>query len=548
MPSLGRFVRTVAHLRGTQVVGRLTRLLPAAPLDVVEAPPIRRAAAPWVPAIERAAAYVDARHVRFLNVVHAIDDASVWRSSQLSKLWRYHLHYFDDLNAAGAAARAHWHAQLLERWVIENPPPAGEGWQPYPTSLRIVNWIKWTQAGNRLSERCLLSLAQQAAWLARNLEHHLLGNHLFENAKALLFAGLFFEGALAERWLATGWRILREQLAEQVLEDGGHFELSPMYHALVLDGILDVRNIARRYGVQPADEVISVCPKMLTWLEAMSHPDGRIALFNDATLDEAPTHLELQAYARRLGIEQREAVRSPLHVLPESGYARVQLGPAVALLDFAQLGPDYLPAHGHADTLTFELSSGGQRIVVDTGVSTYEIGARRAQERSTAAHNTWSAAGSDSSEVWAGFRVGRRARVRSVNCEAAAERVQVQAEHDGYAHLKNRAIHRRAWTFTRDGLVICDEFTGQGNLQLRGALHLHPSMHVAADGPGRWLVRDASQREVLAVTMDAQVETTIESYDYAPNFGELQRAPMLRFAAGGALPVAIETRIAYRVR
>ena len=75
----------------------------------------------------------------------------------------------------------------------ENPPAWEPGWEPYPTSLRIVNWIKWDLGGNGLSRETEHSLAIQARWLGKNLETYLLGNHLFANAKALVFAGAFFQ-------------------------------------------------------------------------------------------------------------------------------------------------------------------------------------------------------------------------------------------------------------------------------------------------------------------------------------------------------------------
>ena len=127
-----------------------------------------------------------------------------WDGPQREKLWRYNQHYFDDLNALGAADRAQWHLALLEDWVRNNPPGVGSGWEPYPTSLRIVNWVKWHLAGNALPEACVQSLAVQARWLRRRLEFHLLGNHLFANAKALCFAGLFFQGREADAWLRKG--------------------------------------------------------------------------------------------------------------------------------------------------------------------------------------------------------------------------------------------------------------------------------------------------------------------------------------------------------
>src|SRR5262249_17544908 len=149
-----------------------------------------------------------------------------WDSPQIEKLWRYNLLYFDDLNAFDAQQRINIQRELMKRWVRENPPVRGTGWDPYPLSLRIVNWVKWALAGHAVDADWQHSLAVQASWLSRRLEHHLLGNHLFANAKAMVFAGLYFEGPQAQRWEQCGVRILRGELVEQILNDGGHFERS----------------------------------------------------------------------------------------------------------------------------------------------------------------------------------------------------------------------------------------------------------------------------------------------------------------------------------
>src|SRR5690606_25718690 len=158
-----------------------------------------------------------------LNELHDLGETG-WDDPGIERLWRYNLHYFDDLNAEGAPDRAGWHRDLILRWIGDNPPGRGSGWEPYPLSLRMVNWIKWHLAGNELPPAALHSLAVQARWLMRRLEFHLLGNHLFANAKALVFAGCFFRGDEADAWLARGLAILRREVPEQILADGGQFE------------------------------------------------------------------------------------------------------------------------------------------------------------------------------------------------------------------------------------------------------------------------------------------------------------------------------------
>ena len=114
--------------------------------------------------------------------------------------------------------------------------------------MRIVNWIKWCLNGQKLAPSQLDSLATQVQALAEQLEYHLLANHLLANAKALVFAGAFFHGPAGRPLAAAGPPDLPQQMAEQILADGGHFELSPMYHSIILEDLLDVLNLANAYA------------------------------------------------------------------------------------------------------------------------------------------------------------------------------------------------------------------------------------------------------------------------------------------------------------
>ncbi len=419
---------------------------------------------------------------RFLNEIHDLSDAG-WDDPKLAKLWRYNLHYFDDLNAYDANARTEWHRALLLRWVRDNPPTFGSGWEPYPTSLRIVNWIKWALSGNVLPPGCVQSLAVQARWLSRRLERHLLGNHLFANAKALVFAGLFFDGEEANAWLENGLRILAVEVPEQILSDGGHFERSTMYHALALEDMEDLCNVVAvfSHAIPPGRKsAVGAWPgriySMLRWLVAMSHPDGEIAYFNDGAAGVAPIPLELTQYAARLGLSQVAEARHELTQLSDSGYVRVEIGDAVVMLDVAPVGPDYLPAHAHADTLAFEMSLYGQRVFVNSGISRYGTGSERLRQRGTPAHNTVVVDGRDSSEVWGGFRVARRAR--PVGLEIVRDGgLTVRCAHDGYRWLQGKPQHRRQWSFSDETLVVEDLISGSfRNAEAR--FHLHPSVEL----------------------------------------------------------------------
>jgi uncharacterized heparinase superfamily protein len=478
----------------------------------------------------------------FLNEAGALTDG--WDNPEQAKLWRYNLHYFDDLNAANAEERQSWHAALIERWVAENPPGCGTGWEPYPVSLRIVNWVKWAMAGNRLSSAAADSLAVQARWLMRRLEWHILGNHLFANAKALIFAGLYFDGAEAERWLSKGINILLAQLEEQILLDGGQFELSPMYHALALEDVLDLINISNT-SVDAGQGLRAACATrvspMLLWLRTMCHPDGEIAFFNDAAIGIAPPPAEIEAYANRLGfLGQTTDLGS--RFLEQSGYARLEGDSAVLIADVAKVGPDYLPGHGHADTLSFELSLAGRRMIVNAGTSVYGTGEDRLRERGTPAHNSVTIDDLNSSEIWSGFRVGRRAKPY---IEHFSDH-RLSAWHDGYRNLSGKPLHHRHWSMEGRELLVIDEIVGKGRHEIKLHFHFAPWITLEqAEDPSTIILEDMESNQICRITVLPAMAIKLAASNWHPEFGLSIPCRALTLAWHGELPFRHETSLCW---
>jgi len=323
---------------------------------------------------------------------------------------------------------------------------------------------------------------------------------------------------------------MERELDEQVLPDGGHFERSPMYHALVLEGLLDLINLGRASGAVPVavlDDWVSTAARMQSWLQAMSHPDGEIGFFNDAAIGIAARPSDLLRYGERLGAgPEARPHASRLLCLKDSGYGRVGFGDAVALLDVAPIGPDYLPGHAHADTLSFELSLGLERLIVNGGTSGYGDGPSRARERGTAAHSTVELDGLDSSEVWAGFRVGRRARVLHCDARRVDGGLEVDASHDGYRFLSGRPVHQRTWRFSPGRLLLLDRITAGGHTAV-SRLHLGVGVEaqVSADGRSGDLTMAGGRR----IRWTSSAPTAVEDDQWGGEFGKPTPTRLLRF-------------------
>jgi uncharacterized heparinase superfamily protein len=463
-----------------------------------------------------------------------------WGAPGAPALWRYHLHYFEELwSLAFSDAR-----ELVLDWMRRHRLRRGAvGWDAYPISLRLLNWCGYffgrererTAADPDFEAELWGSLWLQAEWLRRHLEWHLLGNHLLENSVALAYGGSCFEGDAARSWLGAGLALLRRELPEQVLPDGGHFERSPMYQARAFYGLAALFDA----GAEEVRELVAApLERMGQALACLRHPDGGIALLNDSALGAQPaTEALLAWWARVAGREPPDSPRGPF-ALPETGYygAREAAGHYL-VCDAAPIGPDYQPGHAHGDLLSFELSLAGQRVVVDAGVFGYQADERRRFARSTGAHNTVEIDGEDQCEFWAAFRVARRGRPRDVVFRERPGGFALEGWHDGYARLAGAPRHARRFAWHADGvLLVRDRVEAGRRVRACSRLHLHPDCRVEAVEASA--VRVAHPGGVFQVRFAGPGALRVEASRHFPAFGREVATSALAFRTEGA---ALET-------
>tara|TARA_B100000795_G_scaffold243342_1_gene207136 strand:- start:6803 stop:8443 length:1641 start_codon:yes stop_codon:yes gene_type:complete len=467
---LGLYFHTLRYLRFRQIFFQvLRRVYRSKPQKINFIPKLRTAKFFFITPCLKRKSLDGPKTFNFFNELGNLDNIR-WDGREKEKLWRYNQNYFDDLNAENAKERLNWHKNLLENWVLENSLGNTVGWDPYPLSLRAINWIKWDLREKELTDNCKKSLFMQGLFLEKNLEYHILGNHLFSNAKALIFLGCYFDNPEADRWLNLGIEIISTEINEQVLGDGGNYELSPMYHNIFLEDILDLINILKAFEfnsqhIQLMGVIDFKVIKMIEWMSKMMFIDGTISSFNDSANNVAITPLKIIDYSHRLGFQLSEE-EHPKNIicnhLKDSGYVAIQKDKLKMIIDVGKLGPDYLLAHSHADTLSFELAMANERIFVNSGTSCYGINERRLFERSTKAHNTVEVDNSSSSEVWSSFRVAKRAYPKNLVLKVNTEEVFIKCSHDGYQKiLKGKINHSRSWKVSNKKITIKDKVDGR---------------------------------------------------------------------------------------
>ncbi len=483
MHKLLLYFNTLKYLRLRQYIYRLKKLLVRPKVTDIFERKFPKRSENWMH-IQLYQEKIDQNlHSSFLNHKKKLNFPDDWNNESLNKLWLYNLHYFEDLLSEGSEKKHKNHLKLLKIWIEQNTEGIGNGWEPYPTSLRIVNTLKAWLGGLSLDMNIFKSIFYQSSFLSNNLEKHLLGNHYFVNLKALFFAGVIFK---KQNWINKYENLLIKEIDEQVLDDGANFELSPMYHSLMLVDLLDLLNLCRAYPKFTSSEIKQKLEtnisKMLIFYEAMLHPDGGLSFFNDSVDGIAPTKDKIYMYALKLGFAPLDKSTDEVKIFnfKNSGYMCASSLESKLIFDACKIGPDYIPGHGHADTLSFELSLGRERVFVNSGISEYGLSQKRISQRKTCSHNTVEVDNKDSSQVWSGFRVANRANIVNRQISYKNNIISMSATHDGYKTLFGGCFHFRELNLYKDKLFIKDLLKGRFD-NARSFFYFHPKLHVSIE-------------------------------------------------------------------
>jgi len=431
----------------------------------------------------------------FLNKEKSFTNEIDWNFSEYGKLWTYHLNYLECLIQKDITPNKA--IDLLLNYIKEEDQLI-DGCEPYPTSLRLMNCIKFLSQQKIKDSHIDSWIGKQAILLQNNLEYHLLGNHLLENGFALLFAAFHLRDISLYQ---TASKIVLQELDEQILTDGAHFELSPMYHMIIFSRVLDAINLVSSNDSFDDSLLQTLKDKavlMLTWLENMM-VYGKLPMVNDSYDVSEHDIQENISYANDLGIFRYDVP------LGNSGYRMIRKSDYTLLFDIGNIGPDYIPGHAHADSLQFLLWARQKEIVVDTGVSTYERNEHRHDERSTSAHNTVVVEGLNSSEVWASFRVGSRAKVFDV----IETKDSIEASHDGYEYMG--IIHQRSLRHLDREINIIDEIVSSQKHHSKSYLHFHPNVRPILKNNRIWT-------EECVISFDDAQQIKLVPYQYASSF------------------------------
>lgn len=448
-----------------------------------------------------------------------------WAEALYGFGWLRHLRAADS-----ALSRANARA-LVDDFFNHSVSRRGIGTTPRVAARRLIALLNHSPlvldgADRAFYRRFTRALGRTASHLQLAVAGGLRGEDKLLAAIALAYAGLCLNSPA--RVLRQANRLLTDELKRQILPDGGHISRNPRLVVELLTDLLPLSQTYAARGAEPPPGLIGAIDRMMPVLRMFRHGEGSLGLFNGMGLTEPDLVATLLAY---------DDVRAKaMEHAPHSGYERLEGGAMTVLVDVGAPPAAEFSREAHAGCLSFEMSVGPTRLIVNCGAPRPGSGQSALAARSTAAHSTVTV-GDVSSCHFAGTssagpvnqRLGRflgspvlsGPRLVSATREATAEGLSLTASHDGYIK-RFGLIHERSFDLGGHGdrlegedTFISQESTAPVGTEATLRFHLHPAVRASrlADGTGALLT--LPNRDVWSFEVDVGDLSLEESVFFA---------------------------------
>ncbi len=381
--------------------------------------------------------------------------------------------WLPDVFAAGPSGRD-TARELVRNWLSQDIDIRSPAWRPEVVGTRLFVWIShFDEVTGRdpvMRRAILASLARQRRHLAGRTGREAEGPERLRALKGLIGATLALGGASSR--LKRPLIALDHQSALQFLPDGGHRARSPSLQLRVLRDLIDIRALLEAAKLDPPRGLTETIERAAPVLRLFRHGDRRLALFNDS-LEEDGVLIDL--VLTRSETRGRAATRAL-----DSGFERLQANKTIVILDTGARPPSGFDGHFHAGALSFEMSWGRERIIVNCGAYRGERPDWRQLPRATAAHSVLVVADTNATQI---REDGARNRAPlSVRCERAEHDGQqwISVSHDGYRE-RFGLIYTRELFLAADGEDLRgeDRLSGRPGANFAVRFHLHPAVEAA---------------------------------------------------------------------
>lgn len=484
---------------------------------------------PWPGDAERGRLILEGEY-RFAGQAFVQRAGPGWFPAGALEAWLTELHGFAwlrDVKAAGTADAREAARAWIADWISRSGRWHPLAWRADVLGRRLVAWLSHsafllTGADVLFEHRFLGSVAEQARHLARVAVSGPDGAPRIAAVEGFVFAVLCLPGH--HRRLGQALKVLDHELDRQVLPDGGHVERSPSVHLRVLRDLIELRAALLAARKPVPESLARAIGRMAPMLRFFRHGDGGLALFNDSNEESATLIDVCLALAQATG-------RPPARA-PDTGFERLAARRTLVIVD-AGLPPSFeFSRHTHPGTLSFEMSVGKERLIVNCGAYGGHNPDWRRAPRTTAAHATVTVDDTNSLEVGDGGRIARcPRRVMSERTEDGGD-IWLAASHDGY-QAPFKLMHRRRLFLAADGENLRgeDTLTGPGGERFAVRFHVHPEVRASLLADGSTALLRLPSGAGWRLRAAGGVMNLVESV-YLGRRGEIRRAEQVVVAGG----------------
>ena len=351
-----------------------------------------------------------------------------WHESKFGKLWIFNLNYFvwareilnDYCKSKTWDDKATYLGKIIDDWIAQNKYKINISWHSFPTSLRTRNWIIiFRFCPNLINKNRINSLWDQILWLTNNKEKHLGGNHYLDNLFALIIGSLHFKNYKSENIFKESIRLLKIELKNQILFDGGHEERCALYHINLLEGLVEVACFMNIFQKKVPNWMSDSIYLMLKWAKLNRLNNGLFPRFNDSPLNDIEKVEDIINFAEGFLSNKVTSLKNLNGFILKASIKENKKNKENKEIEFDEMQnkiinskytgwtilkpnkdwelvfkcgtpcPKDLPAHVHSDQLSFDLYFKGNPIIAEVGTSSYQDLNIRGYERSSAAHNVF---------------------------------------------------------------------------------------------------------------------------------------------------------------
>jgi uncharacterized heparinase superfamily protein len=457
----------------------------------------------------------------FLFAGHRVEAAgrSIFAMPPPSAEWARELHGFswlDDLAAADTQLSRAYARTLVEEWSASCRMNRTAR-QPDVLARRLIHFLAHAtfltgDADADFRRQFLRMLGRHVRDLRYDLRRLPAGLPRLMPAIALAHAGLSLPDGT--RMLRTAGGHLNAELRRLVLTDGGPATRNPNDLLKWAADLLPLRLGFAQRAIEPPRELLPTLDRIMPMLRFFRHGDGNLALFNGM----GPTRQDcLDAV-----LAHDDTGGSPVRDASYAGYQRLEASGTIVLADTGTQPPLEVSAGAHAGTLSFELSSSAERLVVNCGAPEGGSAALRHAARRTAAHSTMSLADSSSSRFLRGIAarlagplLREGPRVVDVARDDRRDAQMLRASHDGYAarlgFVHERTLRLHSTGRQLDGMDVLKPVR-QGSTTAVLRFHLHPSVRATRLNDGRAVLLVPPSGDVWLFSCDdypAEIEESV---------------------------------------